>query len=180
MKHRGTEAGGGRERSSNDPDPFRSPLDFIARDHLNFRAMCAEIDRMMAADTTTETDRRRVRDFLVRDLPLLLSDEDEDLFPLMLARAEPDDEMPRLQHRLERDHSQVLALVPDVLAAFAQDRAGGPADARCSGAVQDFTGHLCRHLILETAVLMPLARLRLTKADLAELGRSMRRRRGGT
>jgi hemerythrin-like domain-containing protein len=43
-----------------------------------------------------------------------------------------------------------------------------------------FAGHVRRHLVAENAILLPIARARLTRADLARLSAHMRARRGLT
>ena len=43
-----------------------------------------------------------------------------------------------------------------------------------------FAGHVRRHLVAENAILLPIVRARLTRADLATLSAHMRARRGLT
>ena len=47
------------------------------------------------------------------------------------------------------------------------------------GALKSFADHVREHISLEDGVLIPIARLRLTRTDLTLLSDEMRRRRAG-
>ncbi|MCV2881564.1 hemerythrin domain-containing protein [Actibacterium sp. XHP0104] len=155
------------------------PLDFILRDHHRLREICAEIDRLAEKDHPTADEAEMVLGFLRQELPQLIDDERDDLLPLMLRRCPPEDEIGRLKDRLDWEHDIVQACLPFVVEAFEgvwlYGRALSP-DAAAS--MRAFTGHLRRHLIVENAVLIPLARVRLGRADLDMLSLRMLRRRG--
>lgn len=157
---------------------LRSPLDFITEDHLRLRAMCAEIDRMADAGVLGAEDVRCLRDYLTHELPALLADEDDALLPFVMLRAEPEDDLPQLVDRLSSEHASI-----DVLAAKVLEDIEGPATGReASPALRSAMRRLAavarRHLILENAVLLPLARVRLLEEDMIALRQCMLRRRG--
>ncbi|MGB1209399.1 MAG: hemerythrin domain-containing protein [Paracoccaceae bacterium] len=155
---------------------LKSPLDFISEDHLRVRTMCAEIEAALSAEDLGDHEILRIRTFLVQDMPLLLQDEDCDLLPLLAERAEPDDEVPRLKARLDQEHATILESLPTLVRLFSGPRsAWSAADTTlCKG----FLSNVRRHIILENAIMLPLARVRLNAADLRKLRHVMLRRRG--
>lgn len=155
------------------------PLDFIAADHLRIRAMCGELDRLAGAAHLTADEAAAMLSFLTEELPLLVADEDEDLLPLLMRRSMPEDDMPRLKLRLDQEHTRIVANLPEVIGTFERlAETGGAIDDLLVYRLSDFAGHMRRHLILENAILLPFARLRLTASDLETLTRRMLARRG--
>ena len=162
-----------------DTDLLDSPLGFIAEAHLHIRAVCAEMERLAGADAVESDAAMRVLRFLTEELPLVISDEDEDLFPLLLRRSEPEDDLPRLKTRLDEEHSKVMAVVPAVKEAFERPAVdAGRLSAQDRASVATFTRHMRRHIVFENAIILPFARLRLTAQDLETLRLRMRERRG--
>lgn len=157
---------------------LRNPIDFIAEDHLRLRAMCAEMDRLADGGTFDATELTELRDYLTEELPALLADEDEDLMPLVLERAEPEDELPKLARRLDREHREIDGFLALASAAFQGHVPGTVVASQFQTVLRDLAQATRRHLILENAVLLPLARVRLTDADLIALRKAMLRRRG--
>ena len=167
--------------SPTDPRLLDSPLDFIAEDHLREREICALMDRIAAAangDADTEA-ATNILAFLRNELPLHLKDEEEDLFPLMQARCDPDDQIDTVIERLLRDHQHALSDTRAVVAIL-EARIGSADDLSAADrrALTDFAAHARRHLILENAIILPIARARLSADDMAGLTAPMRRRRG--
>ena len=70
-------------------DLLDSPLEFIADVYLRIRAVCAEIERLDPADEISPDEAGRILKILTEDLPSLISDEDDDLFPLLSRRSHP-------------------------------------------------------------------------------------------
>ncbi|GAA5078304.1 hemerythrin domain-containing protein [Roseibacterium beibuensis] len=178
MNHNITEH---RSRDGRTPTSIRllqNPIDFIAEDHLRLRAMCAELDRLADAERPETEALEEMQEYLAHELPALLNDEDLDVLPMLLDRAEPEDELPSLARRLGREHREIegcLGFVLDLLAASAP---AAMASSSFRQALRDLARVTRRHLILENAVLLPLARVRLTDADLVALRQAMLRRRG--
>ncbi|OSQ49765.1 hemerythrin domain-containing protein [Marivita geojedonensis] len=157
---------------------LKNPLDFIAEDHLRLRAMSAELDRLAEATTIEGPAISEMIEYLEHELPLLLADEDDDLMPRILSRAEPEDELPKLAKRLEKEHSDIS----DHLKAVTSGLAGLALATSLSDTLRTSMIELAnaarRHLILENAVLLPLAKARLTEEDLHALRSAMLKRRG--
>ena len=156
---------------------LENPLDFITEDHLRLRTMCAKLDALTRNPSVDVTAAASMIEYLRTDLPLLLADEDEDLMPRVLLRAEADDELPKLARRLHQERcaiSNLLGVVTSGLAALARPT---PMSDQLRKAMRDLARAARRHLILENAVLLPLARTRLTQDDLDALRSHMLQRR---
>jgi hemerythrin-like domain-containing protein len=152
------------------------PLDFIAEDHMREREVCALIDRLVALVPISPADRDRVLVFLQEQLPHHLEDEEIDLFPMMLERCEPEEEIDKVIDRLTSDHGHAQADAPAIVALIQTEAAELNGDARAR--LADFARHSRRHLVLENAIILPIARARLTPDDLRIMKRHMQERRG--
>lgn len=161
------------------PELLRSPLDFIAEDHLRVRTMCVKIDALVQGAEPPEDDLWGAVEFLSRELPMLLGDEDTDLLPMVAERSAPEDDMPKLKARLEAEHADIGELSQTVVSALKSAADGRtPLSAAEVETIGAFTALTRRHIALENAVLLPLARARLTGTDLERLRDNMLRRRG--
>jgi len=161
------------------PRLLGNPLDFIHEDHLRERQICAMLDRIAAEAAPDRDDLAHVREFLARELPLHLADEEEDLFPLLRRACEPEDEIGRAVDRLTADHDHAAEDTPRVLADLDALRASGSAPgADMRERFLHFAAQARRHLILENAIILPFARLRLSGRDLESLCLRMAQRRG--
>ncbi len=162
-------------------DSFRLPIEFLFDEHDRQRIMCATLERL--ADDCTGDDAsdnaQFVLSYLEHDLPLHIADEEEDLFPLLKRRCEPDDELDYVlallneEHEVDADYYLRLLEPLRVIASGGEpaDREAFPHEARAFAMFQR------RHLGWENGTVLPLARKRLTDADQAELGRRMAARR---
>ncbi len=157
---------------------LRNPLDFIANDHLRLRAMCAQLDRMVLSPKADRSATEVMIEYLTHELPLLLADEDEDLMPRLLLRAEAEDELPKLADRLKEEHATIAVLLTQVMQGLGELVHSAHMTNPLRPAISDFANAARRHLILENAVLLPLARARLTDEDLQGLRDGMLKRRG--
>lgn len=169
----------GSGQSPTDPGLLARPLDFISADHLRERQICAEIDRLAA---TARFDRRAamaVLRFLNEELGVHVRDEAEDLFPVLLQRCTEEDSIATVLGRILADQNHVLALLPKVRNALATCLDTGSDLSGADRAILTrFSGHARRHLVAENAILLPIARARLTRGDLRRLADRMRSRRG--
>lgn len=152
------------------------PLDFIAEDHMREREVCALIDRLVAPGPIDPADRQRIIVFLRDQLPNHLADEEIDLFPMMLKRCEPEDEIGKVIDRLTSDHAHAHVDAPAIIALI-QSETGALNTAACDK-MAAFARQSRRHLVLENAIILPIARARLTQADLGVMQRHMMERRG--
>jgi len=179
MNNRGRDLKRGDCLSPTNPALLENPLDFIHEDHLREREICALIDALAASRTPDTKAAACISAFLRDELPLHLADEEEDLFPLLIRRCEREDEINRAIARLSGDHQhaeQDTPLVLDILDAIISG--SGPVPDGEKVILARYAAQARRHLILENAIILPFARLRLTKDDLETLSRRMMQRRG--
>jgi hemerythrin-like domain-containing protein len=157
------------------------PLEWFFVEHFRHRQLCDVIDEVAKA---TVFDRERITgivDFLRHDLPLHVIDEEEDLFPLLRRRCLPEDELEQVLGRLSAEHREdvetaraVRTILEDCLAR----RSAPGLDPAARKSMQAFASQERRHLGLENAVVLPIARLRLSQKDLRTLGARLAARRG--
>jgi hypothetical protein len=170
-------------RGSNDAPTLHgllgSPLDFISEDHLRERQICAVIDRLAFAGPLDRQAALTVLRFLNEELNVHLRDEAEDLFPLLAKRCTVEDSIDGAIARIRIDQGEALRLLPDVRATLAGCLDAG-ADLSVEGRAMltRFAGHVRCRLVAENAILLPIARARLTRSDLAAMSARMWARRG--
>ena len=158
---------------------LHKPLEFIHEDHLREREICARMDQIAQGSTVSASAINDVIHFLTRELPVHLMDEEQDLFPLLRRRCLPEDDIGKIIARLFRDHGHANEDTPGIVKLL-EGLVETPRtleDAE-SGALATYASHARRHLILENAIILPFARLRLTGADLEILCIRMCQRRG--
>lgn len=162
-----------------DPILLAAPLDFISEDHLRERQICAVIDGLATSPSFDRWAALIVLRFLNEELNVHMRDEAEDLFPLLAQRCTADDAIERAITRIRIDQDEAARLLPVVRTTLARCL-----DTGCDLSPEDgtmlrrFAGHVRRHLVAENAILLPIARARLTQRDLQTLSQHMRSRRG--
>lgn len=167
---------------SDRPSPLaRNPLDMIASAHAVQVEMCDAMERI-ADGLPDEVDRRlcaQVASCLQFDLPLHHHDEEEGLFPLLQKRALPEDGLDQILARLAAEHSSDNDFASEIAEALETLGQGGrPANPEMLGyMLRGFFERYRRHVHWENQLVMPLARLRLTREDLAALQATMNENR---
>lgn len=161
---------------------FREPIDFIYADHYRQHEICDLIEARLCRDGgagLTEIAALAL-EFIERDLPQHIADEETGLFPLLRLRCRAEDGLDALLGMLRDEHDKDDSLATVLCAGLRHVAAGGRlADgAAFRQHVATFTEALRRHLSWENEVLLPLARRRLTAEDKALIGRRMAARRG--
>jgi hemerythrin-like domain-containing protein len=161
---------------------FREPVEFILADHYRQRQVCDLLEDI-ACHAAPESERAAaalVLDYLERELPLHVADEEKDLFPRLRQRALPEDSVPDLLRLLGGEHARDETLARGLLAALRRIADGQPLND--PGTFRRLAGTFGethrRHIAWENAFLLPLARRRLRPADMVDLGRAMAARRG--
>lgn len=165
------------------PALLKEPLEYLFAEHYRHRHMCKVLE-YLAATTAFEAGLiASTDDFIRYDLALHVIDEEEDLFPLLRRRCSEEDDIEDVLGRLSADHALDQELARAVRAVFAQALEKRLAPASIAGGAQALL-HLARqeksHMALENAVVMPLARRRLTGDDLDALSLRLAARRGVT
>lgn len=161
------------------PQP-EDALDFILYEHLRHREMCAALERLTGAAQFDAAEVTRLAAFIRSDLTLHVCDEEELLFPVLRKRCQAEDEIDVALERLNREHEEDRELSAQVrlalLAAVTECKPLSDVPGAVDG-VRRFAQNQRRHMMLENAVLIPLARRRLAKDDLMLLGRRLAARR---
>jgi hemerythrin-like domain-containing protein len=162
------------------PGLILQPLSWLAAEHQRCRRVCALIEEVAVSSDILRQEMAQTQAYLRIDLPLHTDDEDKDLFPLLHRRCAPEDEVGRVLRALAAEHRRDLAAmieISDLLdEAVRLDRpvADSPTDQRL---LRDFAVRQGNHIALENAVVLPIARLRLSQDDLDGLSQGMARRR---
>ncbi len=157
--------------------PGDCPLEALREVHFLQRQIC--IDMQALADTTIARPALALQILtnLCRDLPLHHADEDEVLFPRLRKRATADDDIETLLDRLAADHQAVAAQSEPLLAALECMADGALPAPEDRAALRALAQAERRHMTIENAIILPLARARLTRADRAALKAAMLARR---
>jgi len=154
------------------------PLDHFAEEHLRQREICGMLDTIAAAARPDRAVTIEALRHLTTALPRHLHDEEQGLFPSLRHRSEPDDEINDTLDRLDADHAKTAQFLDAVIAALGRIAgSGGALTAEEAETVTGFAAHERRHLIVENAIVLPLARVRLTAGDLDALRQAMVLRR---
>lgn len=165
-----------------EPLDFVYPIEFMLTDHDHQRVQFASLERL--ADNLEAADAREnaqaLLAFLVNKLPLHVQDEEADFFPLLRRRCKPDDEFDVLLGLLQNEHAVNEEYYRNVLGPLRSIAEGGKSDhpQAFSHWARAFSIFERRHLAWENGTIIPLARKRLTPADLRALGKKMAERRG--
>lgn len=160
-------------------DAAHCPIEALYEEHFQQRQMASDMEALAATRVPRPGLARRIVDNLVTNLPRHRIDEDESLFPRLRRRAEPADEIGPLLDRLAAEHVLLRALATALMPALGRLSAGALPAAGDRAALRHFAQAERRHLAIENALVLPLARLRLTAADKARILAEMRARRAG-
>ena len=160
------------------PQQLNAPLDYVFSEHFRQRTLCWMIDRIADVENRDEECIAAVLRFLREDFGPHVNDEEEDLFPLLRRRAEPEDRIEEVLGELSQEHA-ADKLDAEAIVAGLSDTTGRKRFTKAfRGLLHRFAANERRHLIVENAIVLPLARVRLTIDDLRNLGRRMAARRG--
>lgn len=164
------------------PDSLLSdPIAWFFAEHQRHRQFCDLMQRTAMATNYDEALLSWLLDFVVHELALHVLDEEEDLFPLLRARAQPEDDLDKVLGLLSGEHAKDLtraAAVRRHLETCLRQQAPISRNNVRRRALERFAIQERSHLALENAVVLPIARLRLTERDLVELSNRLAIRRG--
>lgn len=162
-------------------DLLTDPIAWFFAEHQRHRQVCDLMQRAAMASTFEEEVIGWLLDFIVHELALHVLDEEEDLFPLMRRRAQPEDGLETILGRLSLEHAKDLTRAAAVRHHLETCLRQGVPIGRNNvrrRALEAFAIHERGHLALENAVVLPIARLRLTERDLVDLSNRLAKRRG--
>ena len=167
------------------PGPLHlAPVDsiiWLSDENALHRELCDTLAHVATLRIASPSLLRRLAMTLATDTALHAADEAEDLFPRLRQRMEADDEIAAILGILTADHDADRSAVRDLQQALlaAANAGAGPAQwPGLAAMIGQFITHERRHIALVHAVLLPIARLRLTPEDQQAMARSMAARRG--
>lgn len=159
-------------------EQLASPLDYVFADHFRQRTLCWVIDRIADAEERDEECIGAVLHFLREEFGPHVIDEEEDLFPLLRRRAEPDDRIEEVLGELSQEHAADKLDAEAIVEGLLETTGRSCFTKGFRDLLHRFAANERHHLIVENAIVLPLARVRLTIDDLRNLGRRMAARRG--
>lgn len=160
---------------------LRHPLEYIFADHFRQRILCSMLDKIFDAQVYDPILTQAIHRFLKDDLKYHILDEEENLFPILRQRAEPEDQIDEILDQLSEEHKSDHIDAKQILCELACLLDGTkeyPISSETILMVQRFTANERHHLIVENAIVMPLAKVRLTSEDLHQMANDMAKRRG--
>lgn len=171
-------------RAPIDPTAFPSPIDFLYAEHERQLSACALLDRLVhnprhGADAA---ELEALHRFLVRELPLHVADEEQDLFPMLRRRCPDSDDVEEICELLKREHDTDNTLYGDLIRNLEAVITGHAFDDPSQFMMNAFAFSETqrRHLSWENTVVLPRAVRHLTEEDCAELARRIAERRGAS
>jgi hemerythrin-like domain-containing protein len=159
---------------------LEEPLEFIFAEHARQRSLCAALVHFASSGKALAHQAQSASRFLQRDMPLHHRDEDEDLFPHLRRRALAQDELGPTLDRLGHDHRLAEPMEQAIIGALGKQSASrfiaiAPGMAEL---MRTYSASEQRHLAQEDAIILSIARIRLTRGDLKAMSQSMKLRRG--
>lgn len=163
------------------PELLRDPLEFLFIEHYRHRQMCRILEHLADSDRLQVDLTATTLDFVRFELALHVIDEEEDLFPLLRRRCEPEDEIEDVLGRLSGQHASdqdQAKAVRGVLEKSLADARPIPEIPGGSKVLRAFAVHQRDHLALENAIVLPIARRRISATDLGAMSKRLAARRG--
>lgn len=148
------------------------PLEYLVYEHLKYRQMCNDLDRLADAPEFDAEAVTRLAETIRADLTMHVFDEEERLFPLLRQRCRPEDEVAETLERMTRENAERMDYLARARIALLTAFTDSKPLSQIAGASE--TLHACaqglrRLIMLENGVLIPLARRRLLDEDIAAL-----------
>jgi hypothetical protein len=162
------------------PALLDDPLAYIFADHFRQRRLCAALRHHAETGHVDRPEAEMITAYLRRDLVLHYRDEDEDLFPLLLRRALPEDDLAAALGRLAQDHRQSRQSLEAIIGALTGRPAEDPVKlgrGMCK-LMLAYAASEHLHMAAENGIVLAIARIRLRREDLKAMSRTMKERRG--
>ncbi len=171
------------EALSNAPpsSQFAEPLDYIFAEHFRQRVLCNMLDEIADQERPDRQAIEAVLRYLRVDFAPHMQDEEHDLFPMLRRRAEPEDRIDDVIGQLTQEHAADRLDAKLITEGLAKALAGKTETGQASALAKllhRFAENERNHLTLENAIILPLARIRLTDDDIRNLAHRMAARRG--
>ncbi len=155
------------------------PLAYIFADHFRQRTICSALRRFALAGKVDRHEAETVAAFLKHDVALDHEDEEMDLFPAVRRRALRGDNLGGIFARLLEDHRLTIPVVDQIVAELlCQPAKVVQVGSAVRTLMETYASSESGHLALENGIVLAIARVRLTRADLEVMSRRMKARRG--
>jgi hypothetical protein len=171
-------------RASDQPRQFESlddPVAWLTDEHFQQQSACNLLEQLIRnpRHSASTEDLKEVYQCLGAALPLHIADEEEDLLPLLAKRCNRGDNFAEIAVTLRENHEGERLLGQAVAVELQRliDQLPFARPVRFFGDSIRLYRTIRRHLAWETAMLIPLACLRLREPDLLYLANKMARRR---
>ena len=166
-----------------DPPPVSlldDPLEYFFVEHFRQRSLCVLLRDIAARGVVPVELAHRIAAILAVDMPLHHEDEECDLFPVLIRRGKPEDDLSNTIARLKDDRTRTDRVLRAVARAFLKpsEYAQLTIEPRDAVLTTSYAAELHRHLAIENGILLVIARKRLSADDILAMGQSMKRRRG--
>lgn len=160
---------------------LRDPVVWFFAEHYRHRQVFHKLCEIAKSVFLDVKQIEEILDFLEKELPLHIIDEEDDLFPLLRRRCQAEDRLERTLGLLSGEHASDMDVGKQLVVVLREAIENKRSPATCEKAkevIETFCKSQRRHIALENAVVLPIARLRLTKRDKRALGRRLAARRG--
>ncbi len=149
--------------------PQEDPFSLLLEDHAKQWELCGWLERI-ADGLPNEVPRdlcALAAHGLRTDMPRHHREEEEGLFPLLIARAEDGDLADEIIAKLSEEHASDEGFAEELVDILQELEKGKPVDNpdMLGYMLRGFFENYRRHIHWENTVLIPLARRRLTAAD---------------
>lgn len=159
---------------------LENPIDFLFVEHLKHRILCWIVDQIANEIYVNNETIMAAIFYLDVEYKIHIDDEEIDLFPSLLRRAKPEDELEEIVTELIQEHAadkKDAVLVVDCLRRVIENRGGRETSRAARSLLRRFSANERQHLIVENGIVLPLARVRLQRDDLAQISAGMAERR---
>ena len=167
-------------RDSPSPDLLCQPLGYLFADHFRQRILCQVFDTVADADVVDRSLAEVAVHFLKNDFGLHILDEEKDLFPMLRLRARPEDKIDALLVQLSEEHTADgidAGDIVELLSVHLESTGDFIIKDHLRDLLKRFAANEREHIILENAIVLPLAEGLLSVKDLRQIGESMAARR---
>ena len=156
-----------------------APLNFLVEEHLRHRQICAFLVANAQADKPDFETMALSLAFLRHEFLLHDADERASLYPLMRQRCEAEDEIEALIQQLTKEHEHARQIAHGICDILERGLEGTePFSDEDRRQMMSFADKVKRYITLENAIILPLARARLTDDDMRKISKAMLMRRG--
>jgi hypothetical protein len=157
--------------------PGVDPIKIVESEQVHLKDLCDTLEAIADGfpGATTPSVARSAAEILRDELPRLHCHEEKILYPLLLQRVLPEDNIEEILAGFGLEHAMDEGYAEEVLALLDQLAAGMEmANAEMAGyLLRGFFESLRRHLRWEGIIILRLARQRLTDEDLARMSVQM-------